>query len=105
MTDADAPAEDTLDGGVDDWDDEDSVDGGRAQAVLSYLANQLVDDPASVRIDVSETRQGVKLSLRVAPDDMGKVIGRRGRVAQSVRGVVRAAGARDGVDVMVDIVD
>jgi predicted RNA-binding protein YlqC (UPF0109 family) len=50
-------------------------------------------------------RSGVKLSLRVAPDDMGKVIGRRGRIAQSIRGVVRAAGAGDGLDVLVDIVD
>ncbi len=97
--------EESLDGGVDDWGDDDSVDGGRARAVLAFLAARLVDDPTAVRIDTSETRQGVKLSLRVAPDDMGKVIGRRGRVAQSIRSVVRAAGARDGVDVLVDIVD
>ncbi len=56
-------------------------------------------------IDTGETRHGIKLSLHVAPDDMGKVIGRRGRVAQSIRSVVRAAGAKDGVDVIVDIVD
>ncbi len=42
---------------------------------------------------------------RVAPDDMGKVIGKRGRVAQSIRTVVRAAGAREGISVNVDIVD
>ena len=96
--------EEDLDGGVDDWGDEDTVEGGRAKAVLGFLAARLVDDPESVRIDTSETRQGIKLSLRVAPDDMGKVIGRRGRVAQSIRSVVRAAGARDGVDVLVDIV-
>ncbi|HET9075545.1 MAG TPA: KH domain-containing protein [Acidimicrobiales bacterium] len=94
-----------LDGGVDDWGDEDGVEGGRAKAVLSFLASRLVDDPAAVRIETSESRQGIKLSLHVAPDDMGKVIGRRGRVAQSIRSVVRAAGARDGVDVFVDIVD
>jgi predicted RNA-binding protein YlqC (UPF0109 family) len=88
-----------------EWDDHSQVDGGRARAVLMYLAQQLVDDPASVAIDTGETRRGIKLSLHVAPDDMGKVIGRRGRVAQSIRSVVRAAGARDGVDVLVDIVD
>jgi predicted RNA-binding protein YlqC (UPF0109 family) len=97
--------DDSLDGGVDDWGDDDHVDGGRAKAVLSFLATRLVDDPAAVRIETSETRHGIKLALHVAPDDMGKVIGRRGRVAQSIRSVVRAAGARDGVDVFVDIVD
>jgi predicted RNA-binding protein YlqC (UPF0109 family) len=89
----------------DDWDDHGQVDGGRAKAVLLFLARKLVDDPDSISVDASETRHGIKLSLRVAPDDMGKVIGRRGRVAQSIRGVVRAAGAKDGVDVVVDIVD
>jgi len=92
-------------GAEDDWDDHSQVDGGRAKAVLSFLAAQLVDEPDAIAIDTSETRNGIKLSVRVAPDDMGKVIGRRGRVAQSIRSVVRAAGARDGVDVVVDIVD
>ena len=90
---------------AEEWDDHGQVDGGRAKSVLSYLAKQLVDEPDAVRIDTSETRNGIKLSLRVAPGDMGKVIGRRGRVAQSIRSVVRAAGAKDGVDVAVDIVD
>ncbi len=57
-------------------------------------------------VDLDEGRRGdVRLSLHVAPDDMGKVIGRRGRVAQAIRTVVRAAGAREGVEVSVDIVD
>lgn len=102
---ASGESEETLDGGLEDWGDEDEVDGGRAKAVLSFLAARLVDDPAAVRIETSENRQGIKLALHVAPDDMGKVIGRRGRVAQSIRSVVRAAGAREGVDVFVDIVD
>jgi predicted RNA-binding protein YlqC (UPF0109 family) len=89
----------------DEWDDHGQVDGGRAKAVLVYLARNLVDNPEAIVVDTSETRHGIKLSLRVAQDDMGKVIGRRGRVAQSIRSVVRAAGAKDGVDVIVDIVD
>lgn len=89
----------------DDWDDHSQPDGGRAKSVLTFLARHLVDDPNAISVDTAETRHGIKLSLRVAPDDMGKVIGRRGRVAQSIRSVVRAAGAKDGVDVIVDIVD
>jgi uncharacterized protein len=89
----------------DSWDDEDQPSAGRAGDVLAYLASQIVDDPDSVTIQASAARNGVKLSLRVNPDDMGKVIGRRGRVAQSIRSVVRAAGAGDGLDVLVDIVD
>jgi hypothetical protein len=97
-------------GAAEDFEAEDAalsarIDGGRAQSVLAYLANHIVDDRGAVRIEASETRHGIKLSLHVAPDDMGKVIGRRGRVAQSIRSVVRAAGAKDGVDVLVDIVD
>jgi predicted RNA-binding protein YlqC (UPF0109 family) len=86
----------------DEWDDHSQVDGGRAKTVLLYLARNLVDDADAIVVDTSETRHGIKLSLRVAPDDMGKVIGRR---AQAIRSVVRAAGAKDGVDVIVDIVD
>jgi predicted RNA-binding protein YlqC (UPF0109 family) len=82
------------------------TDSGRAGTVLAYLAANLVDDPDSVKIESQPGRNGgVRLSLRVAGDDMGRVIGRRGRIAQSIRGVVRAAGAGDGVDVSVDIVD
>jgi predicted RNA-binding protein YlqC (UPF0109 family) len=89
----------------DRWDDEDQPSAGRAGDVLAYLAAQIVDDPDSVTIQAGTARGGVKLSLRVNPDDMGKVIGRRGRVAQSIRSVVRAAGAADGLEILVDIVD
>ena len=74
-------------------------------AVLDYLARSIVDDQDAVRIEVDSVPGGVILRLHVAPDDMGKVIGKRGRVAQSVRTLVRAAGAREGVNVNVDIVD
>jgi uncharacterized protein len=86
--------------------DDDRVRGAMARDVLEYLAKSIVDEPESVYIDVEEGRRGdVRLSLRVSPDDMGKVIGRRGRVAQAIRAVVRAAGAREGLEVGVDIVD
>lgn len=91
-------------------DDADEVDGNRAtgavsRAVLEYLARSIVDDPDAVVVEAEEGRGSVSLRLHVAPDDMGRVIGRRGRVAQAIRTVVRAAGAREGVEADVDIVD
>ena len=85
---------------------DDRVRGAMARDVLEFLAKSIVDDADGVVIAVDEGRRGdVRLSLRVAQDDMGKVIGRRGRVAQAIRTVVRAAGAREGIEVGVDIVD
>ena len=85
---------------------EDKVRGAMARDVLEFVAKSIVDEPDNVIIDVDEGRRGdIRLSLRVSPDDMGKVIGRRGRVAQAIRAVVRAAGAREGLEVAVDIVD
>jgi len=92
----------------DDFDDDDTgnrIVGASARNVLDYLARHLVDDPDSVHIDIDERRNGVTLRLNVAPDDKGRVIGRRGRVAQSIRTIVRAAGAVEGVEAEVDIVD
>ena len=65
----------------------------------------LVDDPSGVEISSSKFRQRASLHLSVAPDDMGKVIGRKGRTAQAIRTIVRAAGSRDGLDTFVEIVD
>lgn len=82
------------------------ADGGRARAVLAYLAANLVDDTEAVVIDTTPGRNGgTKLTLRVGAGDMGKVIGRRGRIAQSIRSIVRAAAAVDGQDAAVDIAD
>ena len=90
-----------------DIDEYNRVVGAIPRAVLDYVARELVDDPDSVVVEMEEGRRtgSVSLTLHVAPDDMGKVIGRRGRVAQAIRTVVRAAGAREGVDVAVDIAD
>ena len=85
---------------------DDEAAANMARDVLEYLAKSIVDDPDGVTIDVEEGRRGdVRLSLHVSAGDMGKVIGRRGRVAQAIRTVVRAAGSREGVEVGVDIVD
>lgn len=81
------------------------VEGGTAQSILEYIAKSIVDDPESVVVEVVETSDGVTLRLHVAPDDKGKVIGKRGRVAMSVRTLIRAIGARDGISITVDIAD
>jgi uncharacterized protein len=76
------------------------------KAVLEYLARNLVDDPDAVSVTEIEDEDGrVRLELRVAPDDMGKVIGRGGRTARAIRAVVRASATRTGASVFVDIVD
>ncbi|MBW3616096.1 MAG: KH domain-containing protein [Actinobacteria bacterium] len=73
--------------------------------MLEYVARSIVDDADSVVVETSTDRRGVALRLHVAPDDMGKVIGRRGRVAQAIRTLVRATAAGEGVEASVDIVD
>lgn len=73
--------------------------------VLKYLATSMADEPEAVSVDIDDTPRGVKLSLHVGPDDMGRIIGRRGRTAQAIRTIVSAAGTRDGVVTNVDIVD
>jgi predicted RNA-binding protein YlqC (UPF0109 family) len=81
------------------------VSAGTPLAVLTYLARALSNNPDSVVIDSEERRSGFRLNLHVDPDDMGRVIGRRGRTAQAIRTLVNVAGAKDGVQASVDIVD
>ncbi len=76
-----------------------------AVAVLSHVVRSIVDDADAVQVESSTSRGRVRLEVRVGPGDLGRVIGRRGRTAQSIRTVVRAAATRDDVDVDVDFVD
>jgi predicted RNA-binding protein YlqC (UPF0109 family) len=73
--------------------------------LLAYLARELVDDPGSVRVDTEEREDALVLRLHVAPDDVGKVIGRGGRIVRALRTVVRACAAREGTRVLVEIAD
>jgi predicted RNA-binding protein YlqC (UPF0109 family) len=73
--------------------------------VLEFIARSLVDDPDAVRVTEEETGDTVVLRLTVAPEDMGKVIGRGGRTARAIRDVVRAAGTRSGLTTVVEIVE
>ena len=73
--------------------------------LLLYEAKQLVDDPEAVTVTEREDGESTVLELRVAPEDMGKVIGRQGRIAKEIRTVVRSYAQRTGAKVSVDIVD
>ncbi len=95
---------DEVDGGEGD-DAGNRVSGGTPLAVVTYLVNSITSDPDSVVINTEERGDSVRFRIHVAPDDMGRVIGRRGRVAQAIRTVVAAAGARDGIRTSVDIDD
>jgi uncharacterized protein len=97
--------DDETDEGAEEGNQFTSVEGGAPLTVLTYLARSLANDPDAVVIDTDERRNGLRLSLHVAPDDMGRVIGRRGRTAQAIRTLVNVAGAKDGVQASVDIVD
>jgi predicted RNA-binding protein YlqC (UPF0109 family) len=76
-----------------------------ATAVLTHVVRSIVDDADAVHVDAVEGRNRLKLEVKVGPGYLGRVIGRRGRTAQSIRTVVRAAATRDGVEVDVDFVD
>ena len=92
-------------------DFDDSADTGNtvpaptAAAVLEHIVRGIVDDPDAVVVDSQPGRNKVRLEVKVGPGDLGRVIGRRGRTAQSIRTVVRAAATRDGAEVDVDFVD
>jgi uncharacterized protein len=73
--------------------------------LLEFLARSLVDDPGAVRVEEAEEEDALVLRLHVAPADVGKVIGRQGRIARALRTVVRAAGARENRRVLLEIVD
>ena len=86
-------------------DDENGSDAPTAVAVLTHIVTSIVDDPEAVQVETSESRGRVRLDVRVGPGDLGRVIGRRGRTAQSIRTVVRAAATRDETDVDIEFVD
>ncbi len=73
------------------------------EALLAWVARGLVDEPDAVRVERVEEDDAVVLRLFVAPDDVGKVIGRQGRVARALRTVVRSAGARSDRRLVLEI--
>jgi predicted RNA-binding protein YlqC (UPF0109 family) len=73
--------------------------------LLAELARRLVDDPDAVRVDEIERDGAHVLQLHVAKDDVGKVIGRQGRIARALRTIVRAGATRASYRILVEIVD
>lgn len=74
--------------------------------LLLYIARNLVEHPEQVSVTEKQDNDELTLELRVAPDDMGKVIGRQGRIAKEIRTLIRAQAQRSGIkNVSVDIVD
>ncbi len=93
-----------------DLDDEVAPEGNRivgatARQVLEYVTKAIVDDPEGVFIDTDEGNGQVTFHVHVAPDDMGRVIGKRGRVANAIRAVVAAAAYDDGISTEVEFED
>jgi uncharacterized protein len=86
-------------------DDHNQVPAPTATAVLDHLVRSIVDHPDEVRVDVTEGRQRTRLEVSVAEGDLGRVIGRRGRTAMSIRTLTRAAATRDDVEVDIEFVD
>ena len=127
MSDADDTIEDDdFDDDDDDFDDDDDLDGddvdgddaddevgavgnrisgARAKTVIELVARQLVDDPDGVFVDATERSNNVAILIHTSPGDLGRIIGKRGRVIQALRQVGRAAGSADGVKVTVEVAE
>ena len=72
--------------------------------LLEILAKSLVDSPDSVKVNEITGEQSIILELKVAPEDMGKVIGKQGRIAKAIRTVVKAAAIKENKRVVVEII-
>lgn len=75
------------------------------EEVLEYVVKAIVENPDKVSIERVESDRGTVLELRVDPEDLGRVIGRQGRIAKAIRTVMKAAGSKFGERVMVEIVE
>jgi len=81
------------------------ITGARAQQVVDLVARQLVDDPDGVFVDASERGDNVSILIHTSPGDLGRIIGKRGRVIQALRQLGRAAGSTEGVRVTVEVAE
>jgi predicted RNA-binding protein YlqC (UPF0109 family) len=74
------------------------------ESLIEFIAKSLVDDPMEVRVEAHLERKNVRLQLSVADEDMGRVIGRNGRVANAMRTLLRVAASRKGIRASLDII-
>ena len=74
--------------------------------VVEYIVSEIVEDKKSVKVEIaSSTDESVQIEVRTSPDDMGRVIGKRGRVARAIRTVAQAAADEEGLDSSVEFID
>ena len=74
--------------------------------VVEYIVTEIVEDKKSVSVDISSTSdESVNIEVRTSPDDMGRVIGKRGRVARAIRTVAQAAADEEGLESSVEFID
>jgi len=76
-----------------------------AVAVLEHIVTSIVDNPEAVSVEVDDTGRRLTLNVRVGEGDLGRVIGRRGRTAASIRTVARAAASKDDVEIDIEFLD
>jgi uncharacterized protein len=98
------------DGFEDDFEDEVGGEGNRivganAKAVVEHVTRAIAEEPDAVEVDLVERSGEVALLVHADPSDMGRLIGKRGRVIQALRQVTRAAGAAEGIKVSVDVIE
>jgi predicted RNA-binding protein YlqC (UPF0109 family) len=97
----------------DDFEDDDDISegdpnrarGAKARDAVEHIARHLVDDPDGVFVDANERGDSVTLLVHASPGDLGRIIGKRGRVIQAVRQLARVAGSTEGVRVNVDVAE
>ena len=82
-----------------------SIEGGTAKAVVDYVARSIVESPDAVDVTAKQRGEVVELLIAADSNDMGQLIGKRGRVIQAMRQLARAAGAADGVKTTVDVLE
>jgi len=76
----------------------------KAADIVSFIAKSLVSQPDAVKVTIAEKESSVVLELSVAPDDMGRIIGKQGRIAKAIRTVVKSATSREKKRYSVDII-
>tara|TARA_B100000925_G_C21766325_1_gene370016 strand:+ start:407 stop:658 length:252 start_codon:yes stop_codon:yes gene_type:complete len=80
--------------------------GSIVKNVVEYIVNQIVEDTKSVKVDVADSDdENVTIEVRTSPNDMGRVIGKRGRVARAIRTVAQAAADEEGLQSSVEFID